>query len=393
MKTKNEANIILVLEGLKQFMELFSGPFLITYFIKLSSDSAVTISFYQIISSLSIAVGCYFVGRIIRNKFKLGMYRLSIFMNLIYIVCFIVLSDRVLDFIPLIAAMYGLSAACYWYPINLLKSTKISDEERPKFFARDRITVTAVAVIGPIILGTMITKLDYHQTAYVIAVISLVQLGVSFLLKPVAPTDNPPFRMKEAIKCFMKDDRFKIMMQAHFCVGLNINGGALGSIAMIAMMGVLKTDQKVGYATSIANLLVIIGVAFFTRRYRNRDPKYFVYACGIIPAFIYLLQFVTDIGIFAVLFYVTYYSFSCMLMPIQDVYLYSVLARNNIGECYREEFFSVSEVVLGAGRVFSYILLLLAGLTRSDAVMNLITWILVISVFMNAWFINHFEKY
>lgn len=372
-------------------MELFSGPFLITYFIKLSAESTVTISVYQIFCDVGIAVGSYFVGRLLRNHFKLGMYRLSIFMNLIYIIFFIVLADRVLNYVPLIALMYGISAACYWYPINLLKSTKISDEERPVFFARDRITVTSVSVIGPLILGTMITRLTYRQTAFTIAGISMIQLVVSFILRPVPPTDNPPFKMREAWKCFIKDNKFKHVMSEHFCMGLNFNGGALSSVAMINLMNAVGTDQKVGVFTSIANVLVIAGVMVFSKAYKNRDPKYFIYGCGFIPVMLFLIQYITASPLFAILFYIVYNAGMSIIMPTHNVFQYSVLARGNIGLKYREEFFTVSELILGVGRIAGYTLLLIAGLSGNAVIMGVVSWIMVISVFMNTWFINHFQ--
>ena len=44
----------------------------------------------------------------------------------------------------------------------------------------------------------------------------------------------------------------------------------------------------------------------------------------------------------------------CVILPTHDVYQYSVLARGDIGLKYREEYFSISELILGAGRILGY---------------------------------------
>ena len=85
IKRKSEANIIIVIDALKKIMTIFLGPFLTAYFIKTSNESMVDLSIYYIFSYLLLGIGSFIVASIVKNKFRIGMFRLGVVFNFIYI--------------------------------------------------------------------------------------------------------------------------------------------------------------------------------------------------------------------------------------------------------------------------------------------------------------------
>ena len=65
-----------------------------------------------------------------------------------------------------------------------------------------------------------------------------------------------------------------------------------------------------------------------------------------------------------------------MMMPIQDVSLFGCGVKTSC----REEFFALAESLLNIGRIAGFLMLWLAAVSRSQIVMDLVTWILVLSV-------------
>lgn len=85
MKLKSEANIIIAIDALKKIMIIFLGPFLTAYFIKTSSESIIDLSIYYIFSYILLGIGSFIVASIVKNKFRIGMFRIGVIISFIYI--------------------------------------------------------------------------------------------------------------------------------------------------------------------------------------------------------------------------------------------------------------------------------------------------------------------
>ena len=85
-KRKLETNIIIAIDSMKKIMIIFLGPFLTAYFIKISSESIIDLSIYYILSYLLLAIGSFIVASLIKNRFRIGMFRIGVITNFIYII-------------------------------------------------------------------------------------------------------------------------------------------------------------------------------------------------------------------------------------------------------------------------------------------------------------------
>lgn len=172
MKKFNEGNILIAITALKKIIEIFLGPFLTVYFIKTSADSLVQLSLYNIMNYIFLGMGGVIVGYIVRNKFQLGMFRVGIISNFIYILTIIILKERILDFLPLVSFLYGFSAIAYYYPYNIFISNKIKNNQRAEYEFKRKTVSTVIAVITPIVLGGIITTTNFVLTAIIVLIIS-----------------------------------------------------------------------------------------------------------------------------------------------------------------------------------------------------------------------------
>ena len=86
-----EGNVIIAINALKNIIVLFLGPFLTAYFIKTSQESIVDLSIYYIFSYILLAIGSFVIAGIIKNKFRIGMFRIGVILNFIYILAIIIL--------------------------------------------------------------------------------------------------------------------------------------------------------------------------------------------------------------------------------------------------------------------------------------------------------------
>ena len=99
---KQEANVIIAINAMRKVMSLFLGPFLTAYFIKKSQESIIDISVYNIFSYILLAIGSFIVASIIKNKFRVGMFRIGVILNFLYIMTIIILREKIINYLWLI---------------------------------------------------------------------------------------------------------------------------------------------------------------------------------------------------------------------------------------------------------------------------------------------------
>ena len=92
---KLEGNIIIAINAMKKIMIIFLGPFLTAYVIKTSQESIIDLSIYYIFSYILLAIGSFIVASIINNKFRIGMFRIGVILNLILAI--IILKENIVN--------------------------------------------------------------------------------------------------------------------------------------------------------------------------------------------------------------------------------------------------------------------------------------------------------
>ena len=230
-KRKLEANIIIAIDAMKKIMTIFLGPFLTAYFIKTSSESMVDLSIYYILSYLLLAIGSFIVASIIKNKFRIGMFRIGVIANFIYIMSIVILKEKVIDNLWLISILYGISQSVYWFPYNLFVIDKIENTERTSYTVKKNLVVSSIGVLFPILLGTAITITNFELTAIIILAISLIQIILSFILTPDKHVNKlEKYHIGETWKKINKNKQVKKMCIVEFLIGFSMSDGALGTL-------------------------------------------------------------------------------------------------------------------------------------------------------------------
>lgn len=88
-----EQNVIIAINAIKKIMIIFLGPFLATYFIKISKESIKDLSIYYIFSYILLELSSFLVVKIIKNKFKIGTFRIGVILNFIYIMTILIFNS------------------------------------------------------------------------------------------------------------------------------------------------------------------------------------------------------------------------------------------------------------------------------------------------------------
>lgn len=392
---KTEANIIIGINALKIIMIIFTGPFLTAYFIQKSAESISDLSIYYIFCYIILAIGSFVVASIVKNKFRIGMFRVGVIINFFYIMTIIVLKEKIIDNLWLISILYGLSASAYFFPYNLFVINKVDNSERTKFTVRLIIVESLVEVLCPILLGSIITVTNYELTAIIVLVISFIQIILSFQLTSEKENELLKFNARDTWNKLKKNKQIQKMSIVEFFVGMNTSDGALKILMTILIFNSFKTDMNLGIITSIISILAIIVLQIYEKVYKNRNDSKLLAISSILPVISVLVLLVWRNNITVIIYNIVFVIFTKILSVARQVRLYNLADSDIVDKNSQCEFFAVREVILNLGRITGYTLLLIAGLTGNEMILNVVMVILTLSILvmgLNVRKINKFEE-
>ena len=390
---KQEANIIITINAMRKVIGLFLGPFLTAYFIKKSQESIIDISVYNIFSYILLGIGSFIVASIIKNKFRIGMFRIGVVLNFIYIITIIILREKIVNYLWLISILYGLSSSAYWFSYNLFVINKIDNGNRTEFTVKNKNISSIIGVLFPIILGSIITVTNYELTAVIILIISAIQIILSFMLSPDNETNLPKFNVKETWKKLKDNKQIRRTSIVEFFIGMNVSDGALEILMTILIFNSFKTDINLGIITSITTILSMIAVHLYGKIYKKRNDKRLVLVSSILPVIAVLILLVYKNNITLIVYNVCYVVFTALLTLTREIRLFNISDSSVVDKNNQCEFFAIREGILNTGRVVGYAMLLFAGLTGSQVVLNIIMILLTLSIPIMGLNITKIEKF
>ncbi len=379
-KIKSEQNIIIIMDAIKKIMTIFLGPFLTAYFISTSTNSILNIAIYYIFTYATMALSTLVVAALAEKRNRIKIFRIGIILNFIYILIIILLKEKIINYLPIISILYGISASCYYFPYNLFIINKVKNTERTNYMVKLFITISVVGILFPIIFGSIITITNYILTAVIVLFISLIQIILSFFITDNHNGDLEEYNLKKAWLELKKNKQVINCLAGEFFIGMNICNGALETVMVILILNSFKTNINLGIITSIATLLSILVVKIYGLIYNKRDDKKVIIISSIIPVISLIIFLILKTNTTVIIYKFSYVIFAEILSLVRKIKIFNLSNSKIVNKSNQCEFNAIREVTLNVGRVTGYTLLLLAGLTQSAIVLNIVTIILTLSL-------------
>lgn len=379
-KIKSEQNIIIIMDAIKKIMTIFLGPFLTAYFISTSTNSILNIAIYYIFTYATMALSTLVVAALAEKRNRIKIFRIGIILNFIYILIIILLKEKIINYLPIISILYGISASCYYFPYNLFIINKVKNTERTNYMVKLFITISVVGILFPIIFGSIITITNYILTAVIVLFISLIQIILSFFITDNHNGDLEEYNLKKAWLELKKNKQVINCLAGEFFIGMNICNDALETVMVILILNSFKTNINLGIITSIATLLSILVVKIYGLIYNKRDDKKVIIISSIIPVISLIIFLILKTNTTVIIYKFSYVIFAEILSLVRKIKIFNLSNSKIVNKSNQCEFNAIREVTLNVGRVTGYTLLLLAGLTQSAVVLNIVTIILTLSL-------------
>lgn len=380
-RISKNTNLLLVINTIRKIIDIFLGPFLTAYLFKGAVENIKIISIYNIFSYIAIVVITLIIGRILKNKYEMQIFRIGMISKFIQLVILIILGYNVVNYIWILAIIMGFSMETWSFPLNLFSSKLVSNDEKKNFVVYKTILNNLVKVLIPFLLGSIISIKSFETTTIIILILSFVQILLSFKMEFKVENNNENKKLDIAkevnhIKNNKKLQRFYMMK---FFKGMSYEGALDTAVTLLIIMS-FNSDFSLGVITSIISLLAMLS-SYAYKRIKNQEKMKLLIILSFIIILMSSIMLVFITNQYSIFGYNLIFTFFLQfIMVAEEVQTLKFTNSDVINDSNRVETYVLLEMFLNVGRIISYSLLFIVGIYNNLYLLEILIIFLVISI-------------
>lgn len=362
--------------AINSLLYMFLNTFMVAYFITLTNYNYKLISIYYIMSFVFILLTFLLLGKIVKNKTQVIIYRIGIIMYCIYILLIALLKEEIIDYYIYLGSFYGIVQGFFWVAGHSLTNEYAKDETND-FISIKSIIGKILKIILPFILGISIELTSFSNVAKIILIFSVLELSFSFLIKDKQKINSKKYDLIEYIHYIKDNKTFKQFYGIIACDG--IVSYLLDTLITILIVMNFKTMISLGTLTTIFSVCSILSVYIFQRKLGNNNKILIISAVLMVLSVILLL---IDINKVTIIIYNLIDSvFLVLLINNVETKRYEVVNNDQkVISDYLVEHQVASEVALNISRIIGYLILFIASLFNNMIIFKVLLTISTIFI-------------
>lgn len=385
-----EKRVIFINDILNSTTTVYFSTFFVFYFFNVTNYEIIPLAKYYITTYLFIGIGFSLISKFIKNNYKVEIFRIGIALKALYIALIMLLKERIIDYIYLVAIIDGLSQGFYAYPKNLLNSEKITNEDRQKYSGLINTICQIISIVIPLLLGVLLTYFSYVQVGKVFFIFFVIMYIVSFKLK-----DSKRYKRKLELKKFYKliktNKNLRNALLKPFLSGLTISSSVMYLIITLYKIYNFKTNLNLGFVTSICSFICLLGCIIFRFIKKKNFNKVMLFS-GIL-SFITILLFVfSPSKTSLIVFMFVDNMFITFIALISNMTVTNYSNNDEIKKDLKPEFYLIIDIMFMVSRVLGYTLLLLVCLFIGKEYINYLLIIPALSLIIESIVIGKLSK-
>lgn len=391
-KMSQNTKLLLVINTIRKIIDIFLGPFLTAYLFKVTVENIKIISIYNIFSYIIVAIISLIIGRILKNKYEMQIFRIGMISKFFQLIILIMLEDNIASYIWILAIISGFSTETWSFPLNLFSSKMISNSEKKIFVVYKIIFNNVAKVLIPILLGTIISLKSFKTTSFIILILSFIQILLSFKLKfKREESSNNKLSLVKEIKNIKRNKSLQSFYIIKFCKGMAYEGALDTAVTLLIIMS-FKSDFTLGIITSIISVLAILS-SFIYKKISNEKKLKILLVISCIIIFISSILLVFKTNHYTIIIYNLIFAFFVQFIMIhEEIQGLKFTKSKIITDLNRIETYIIIEMFINAGRVVSYLLLFIVGISNSLYLLEFLIIILVLSLALEMTTLIKFSK-
>ncbi len=340
---------------INNILYMFINTFMVAYFYTLTNYDYKIISVFYIMSFIFIAITFLFLGRIIKNKMQVPIFRCGIFLYCVYVLTISLLKDNIINYYIYLGIFYGIVQGFLWSAGHLLVNEYANDVSN-KFVTTKSMISTLLEIIFPFIFGASIELTSFSKVAVVVVILSMIQFSFSLLIKEKDLTKEKKYSLNAFITYLKetKNEKIKDFYKIMFYEG--IVNYLLDTLVIIMIVFTFKTNISLGILTTIFSFCSIVSVYIFQRKLKNNNT---ILTISAIMSVIGVILILFNINKTTVILYNLINSvFLILLINNAEEKRYSIInADKMIMKDYLAEHQVIAEISLNLSRIMGYTIL------------------------------------
>lgn len=359
---------------------MFLNTFMIAYFVTLSNYNYGIISVYYIFMFISILITTLFLGKTVKNKSQLGIYRIGIILYCIYVLLIALLKTKIIVYYVYLGIFYGIVQGFFWSAGHTLMN-EYAWSKTERFVSTKSIIDKVLKIFFPIIFGVSIELTSFSYIAKVVISLSFVQFISSLFIKNNKLVNDKKYSLKVFKNKVKKNKMLKKFYLLNCCEG--IVSYLLDTIITIIIVLTFKATISLGFLTALFSLGSIISIYLYQKKIKNKKKvltiaALMMFLCLIILTFKTSRVTVIMYNLFGGIFFV-------LLRNSAQARRYSILNKYKTSfKDYIVEHQVISEVLMNITRIAGYTVLLITSLFSNVIVFKALLLVCAVIVLIYA---------
>lgn len=360
---------------LRNVVTIYFDTFFAIYFFNLTNYEILPLAKYYVVVYASLLFGFWLLKNTIKKNNKVPFYRIGISLTALYLALIMLLKEKIVDYIFIVAFIKGLGEGFYYYPRNVLNASKITNKSRRKYDGIINSINQISSIVIPLLLGILLTFFDYVTIGKVVFVLMIIIFVLSFFVKEEFSNDRP----MEVIKFFNKIKNNKKVVEIlliQFFKGFTVTSGVIMAVMTIYKILYFKSNLIIGSLDSVLGLLTFITCLLYASKTKKTFYRPLILITSIILSICLIILGLNPNNIVFIVYLVIYATGIKIITLLADT-LIANKTNDLLIKFNKEEYHLILETVLGISRIGGYLVLLVIGFIGE---ISLLKYILFFSV-------------
>lgn len=392
-RANKDLQLLLLIGGLYSLSVALSNTFVNVYLWK-QSGQIIDIALYNLSMVLFQPITFVFAGRLAKKVDRIIVLRLGVsFMAMFYLTVLLV-GTRATDYLFLLGALLGIGYGFYWLAYNVL-TFEITEPETRDFFNGFLGALHSFGgMIGPILSGFIISRLEKFTGYSIVFGLSLLLFTIAVFLSfslNRRPAHGKYFFIR-VWKERMNNKNWNLITRAHFFQGLR--EGTFMFIISITIFVQTGSELALGSYGLLNSALSFVAYFFVSRYIKQPMRKKAILIGGILLyAAVLLIAFDVTFGRLLVYGAIVAAAYPLLLVPYISL-TYDIIGKAKDAAKMRIEYVVVRELFVHFGRIVSVVGFILMVM-MFDLKQSLPIYLLIVGAghMVIYWFVRKIDIY
>lgn len=360
---------------IRNIVNIYFDTFFAIYFFNLTNYEILPLAKYYLIVYVFLLLSFWILRFNQTIKDKIYYYRISISIMALYLSLIMILKENIVNHLFIVAVLKGISEGFYYYPRNILNSSKINNEDRKEYDGIQSAINQISSVVIPLLLGIFLSIYTYVQIGKVIFVLMIVIFILSYFVRDDAK-NRMVIKPLAFYKKITKDKLVKRALLLQFLRGFTITGGVLTAVMTIYKILYFESNLYIGVLNAILGLITCIASIIYAKSSNDKLFKKSNILTVILLSIsiIWLVIRPTDI---LFIIYLVVYAIGITVISLYCDKITTDASNLEITKEHKAEYHLILETSLGISRISGYVILLIVGLIGN---IEILKYILLISI-------------